>query len=606
MDRSGLTRILLPVLIFLGVYLIFSKGCGDKGKGANTALVYEAPGSVLALPAGSEPSAPCIFETDSYKATVAQTGGGLLSYELKGAKYVENDRPIDLARRTTVDPAGKPIFDYAPLRVFFRDTPEDNQLPGDLPGCMTATKWENGKPVLDANGKGIPAPPCPELVEFSVRKDGNACVLLHRTPDVVEITRVVRPGPRPYEVETETTIKNLSKEPRKHAFSTSLFALQFKGDEGGMLSRPAPNSVFKAGCNANRKLELFDKGGVSAWKISTGAVDYVAIASGFIGQAIVPMDAQGAHCAVIAQDRPGPDPIAEPIRDTMYRGVLSYPRRELATDQAATYKQLAFIGPKERTVLAAAAGGNRNVDDLIELGYFAIIAKQLVRFLGYMHGLTGSWGIAIILLTITVRTALLPLTIPQIRSSLAMRRLKPELDALNTRYSEDPQAKMLATSQLYKKHGINPLAGCLPALVQMPVWFALYTALQTAMELYHEKFLFWHDLSSPDPRFVLPLVLGATMFLQQKITPMQMDPAQQKVFLYFMPAMFTVFMLFLPAGLGVYMLTNSVLGIVQTLAVEKYYASQQPPSVKVTQVDEKPKKDPPKGGPRAELARKGD
>jgi len=166
--------------------------------------------------------------------------------------------------------------------------------------------------------------------------------------------------------------------------------------------------------------------------------------------------------------------------------------------------------------------------------------------------------------------------------------------------------KMLATSQLYKKHGINLLAGCLPAVVQMPVWFALYTALQTAMELYHEPFFLWRDLSAPDPRFILPLVLGGTMFLQQKITPMQMDPAQQKVFLYFMPAMFTVFMLFLPAGLGVYMLTNSVLGIVQTLAVEKYYASQQPPLVKVTQVDEKPKKDPPKGGPRAELARKGD
>jgi len=569
MDRSGLTRILLPVLIFLGVYLVFTKSC-NKEKGSNKLLAPDVT-VVASLPSGVAPGAPCVVETEAYKATVAPMTGGLTSYQLKGQKYVEAGKPIDIASRTTRDTAGNAIANFAPLRTHFRNKPDENQVPGDL-------------------------------VAFTTEQQGNACVLKHETPELVEVTRVVRPGARPYEIEIETTIKNLAKESKRHAFSTSLYALQFKSEEGGMLSRPSPNDVFKAGCAANGKLEMFDKGGARDWKIVNGNIDYAAIASSYIGQAVVPTDNAGAHCALLSQDR---DDAGE---QSLFHSVLAYPPRDLGPDQAVTYKQLAFIGPKERTLLAAAAGGGRHVDDLIELGMFAIIAKKLVWFLGLMHGLLGSWGVAIILLTITVRTALLPLTIPQIRSSLAMRRLKPDLDALNKKYSEDPQAKMLATSQLYKKNGINPLAGCLPALVQMPVWFALYTALQTAMELYHEKFLFWHDLSSPDPRFILPLVLGATMFLQQKITPMQMDPAQQKVFLYFMPAMFTVFMLFLPAGLGVYMLTNSVLGIVQTLAVEKYYASQQPAEVKVTQVDEKPKNDGPKGGPRAarELARKGD
>ncbi|MBI2396137.1 MAG: YidC/Oxa1 family insertase periplasmic-domain containing protein [Deltaproteobacteria bacterium] len=603
MERSGLSRILLAVGVFVAVYLLFNRGgCGgDKGKGPNTLLVYESD-TVLALPPGSGPSEPCVIETDTYKATVAQTGGGLLSYELKGQKYIEEGKPIDIARRTTVSTAGTPMFQYAPLRTSFRDTQEDNQLPGDLPTCLTGQKWAEGKPVLDANGRPVAAPACPELVAFAVHREGSACVLAHRTPDVAEITRVVRPGQRPYELELETTVKNLAKETKKHAFSTSLFAVQLAADEGGMLSRPSPNAVFKAGCAVNGKLELFDKGSAREWKLATGAVDYTAIASSYIGQAIIPNDSHGAHCAVIAQDR-----VAQPGENTMFRAVLSYPRRELGPDQSITYKQLAFIGPKERGVLAAAAGGGRHVDDLIELGMFAVIAKQLVRFLAFVHGLIGSWGIAIIILTVTVRVLLLPLTLPQIRSSLAMRRLKPELDALNSKFEHDPQAKMLATSQLYKKHGVNPLAGCLPAVMQMPVWFALYTALQTAMELYHEKFLFWSDLSAPDPRFILPLVLGATMFFQQKITPMQMDPAQQKVFLYFMPAMFTVFMLFLPAGLGVYMLTNSVLGIAQTLAVESYYKKQGPPEVKVTQVEEKPAAGDKGGkGPRSarELARK--
>lgn len=567
MDRSGLSRILLPVLIFLGVYLIFSKGCGDKGKGTNKHLAPDVV-EVAKLPADVTPGQPCVIETNEYKATVAPTTGGLTSYELKGAKYVEAGKPIDIANRTTRDTAGNAIANFAPLRTHFRNKFDENQVPGDL-------------------------------VQFTSEKQGDACVLKHTTPDLVEITRVVKPGARPYEVEAETTIKNLAKEPKKHAFSTALYALQFKSEEGGMLSRPSPNSIFKAGCAVNGKLEMFDKGGARDWKILSGNVDYAAIASSYIGQAVIPTDSQGARCAVLAQDR---DDAGD---QSLWHSSIAYPTRELGPDQSVTYKQLAFIGPKERSILAAAAGGGRHVDDLIELGYFAIIAKQLVRFLAFIHGLVGSWGIAIILLTVTVRTALLPLTLPQIRSSLAMRRLKPELDALNAKYESDPQAKMLATSQLYKKHGVNPLAGCLPALVQMPVWFALYTALQTAMELYHEKFLFWHDLSAPDPRFILPLLIGGTMFFQQKITPMQMDPAQQKVFLYFMPAMFTVFMLFLPAGLGVYMLTNSLLAIIQTLAVEKYYASQQPAEVKVTQVDEKPK-----GGkePRSarELARKSD
>ncbi len=569
MDRSGLSRILLAVAVFLGVYLIFNKGGCGKEKGPNTLLVHDGT-EVLRLPAGAEPGAACVIETNAYKATVGSVAGGLLGYELKGNKYIEDGRPIDIARRTTVDTSGKPIFDYAPLRTIFRDKPEHNQVPGDL-------------------------------VAFNVQKNGNECVLTHETPGVVEIRRVVRPGPREYEIEAETTIKNLSKEPKKHAFSTSLYALQFKSQEGGMFSRPSPNDIFKGGCRANGKTELVDKGGAKEWLIRSGTVDYATIASSYIGQAVVPMDA-GAHCALLAQDRGQAGTASE---QSLFRALIAYDTRELGEGQSATYKQLAFIGPKERGLLGAAAGGNRNVDDLIELGMFAIIAKQLVRFLAFVHGLIGSWGIAIILLTVTVRTALLPLTIPQIRSSLAMRRLKPELDTLNAKYSDDPQAKMLATSQLYKKAGINPLAGCLPAVAQMPVWFALYTALQTAMELYHEKFFLWHDLSAPDPRFILPLVLGATMFAQQKITPMQMDPAQQKIFLYFMPAMFTVFMLFLPAGLGVYMLTNSILGIVQTLAVESYYKKQQPPEVKVTQVPS----DKPKGKearPARELARKGE
>jgi len=151
-----------------------------------------------------------------------------------------------------------------------------------------------------------------------------------------------------------------------------------------------------------------------------------------------------------------------------------------------------------------------------------------------------------------------------------MRRFKPELDEITRKFPDDAQARQMATMELWRKHGVNPLGGCLPQLVQMPVWFAMYTTLQTAVEMYHERFAWFPDLSAPDPYFILPLVLGAFMILQQRIVPQQgMDPMQQKMMMYLLPGVFTVMMLFLPAALGVYMLTNSILGITQQLVVEK-------------------------------------
>ena len=129
----------------------------------------------------------------------------------------------------------------------------------------------------------------------------------------------------------------------------------------------------------------------------------------------------------------------------------------------------------------------------------------------------------------------------------------------------------MAMMELWRKHGVNPLGGCLPQMAQMPVWFAMYTTLQTAVEMYHTKFLWFQDLSAPDRFFVLPVILGALMILQQRLVPMQgMDPMQQKMMTYLMPAVFMIMMLFLPAALGVYMMTNSVLGIVQQLVVERF------------------------------------
>jgi YidC/Oxa1 family membrane protein insertase len=303
---------------------------------------------------------------------------------------------------------------------------------------------------------------------------------------------------------------------------------------------------------------------------------YVAVSNSYFAQAIVPIASPNAdkpECSLLAEDwytfgQKRDDDLAGAV----YHARLLFPGEELQPKQSATYKQTAFFGPKERDVLAKAAGGEARLGDLINLGFFSPVAKVLVGILVFFHAHVtfGNWGLAIIAMTFCLRLLLLPLSIKPVKTSIAMRRLKPEIDAVSAKFKDDAQAKNMATMELYRKHGVNPLGGCLPQLVQMPIWFAMYTTLQTAVEMYHEKFLWFTDLSAPDKIFILPLVLGAFMILQQRIVPQQgMDPMQAKMMMWLLPGVFTVMMLFLPAALGVYMLTNSVLGITQQLVVEK-------------------------------------
>ena len=234
-----------------------------------------------------------------------------------------------------------------------------------------------------------------------------------------------------------------------------------------------------------------------------------------------------------------------------------------------TYEALAYAGPKDRDRLAAIDHG---APEVLNLGTFSFIARGLVWYLYRLHSVTRSWGWAIVLLTITVRTVLFPLSLSQIKTSMAMRKLKPEMDLINAKYKDDAAQRGVAIQELWRKNNVsNPVLGCLPMLGQMPVWWALYTALQTAVEFYHVPFgPVIVDLTSPGKILHHPDRSRGVELLQQKLMPAQGDPQQQKMMLYMMPAIFTFMMLFLPAGLGVYMLTNSVLAIGQQLLVERY------------------------------------
>jgi YidC/Oxa1 family membrane protein insertase len=312
------------------------------------------------------------------------------------------------------------------------------------------------------------------------------------------------------------------------------------------------------------------------WHAAGRSPGFTAVSNAYFSHALVPVgDDASPQCLLQIEQRwdtrkysqAGADPNA----GAMYRARLAYPAKTLEPNQSAEYKVLAYVGPKERDALAQVGGGRGKLGELIDLGFFASIAKVLVAFLLKVHSIIPNWGVAIIVLTITARTLLFPLSWPGIQNMVRMRELKPEMDTINEKYKDDPQGRGLAQMELWRKHKVNPFKGCLPQLASMPVWFALYTTLQTAVELYNIPFLWFPDLSESDPLFILPFIIGGTYFVQQKMMPMQGgDPVQQKMMTYFMPAMFTVFMLFLPAGLGVYMFTNSLLAITQQWLVERY------------------------------------
>ncbi|MBI5490817.1 MAG: YidC/Oxa1 family insertase periplasmic-domain containing protein [Deltaproteobacteria bacterium] len=220
------------------------------------------------------------------------------------------------------------------------------------------------------------------------------------------------------------------------------------------------------------------------------------------------------------------------------------------------------IGPKTLD-LVRNVPALEGVDDSINYGWFGFIAVPMLRVMQFFHSLVPVWGLAIILLTVMVKLLMLPLTHWSTVSMRRMSALKPLMDEINEKYKDDKQRKNQAVMELYKTHKVNPLGGCFPILVQMPIWIALYRMLGASAELYHVPFLYLPDLTAKDPYFVLPLILGASMFVQQKITPTTVDSTQAKVMQYGMPIMFTVFMLFLPSGLNLYIFVNTVLSIVQ-------------------------------------------
>ncbi len=236
------------------------------------------------------------------------------------------------------------------------------------------------------------------------------------------------------------------------------------------------------------------------------------------------------------------------------------PMLEIPAGASADTDMRLYVGPKIQSVLAETAEG---LDLTVDYGALWFIGKPLFRCLVWLHELTGNWGWSIILVTVLLKILFYHLSAAGYRSMANMRRVQPRLKAIQERYKEDRARLNQAMMQIYKEEKINPFGGCLPILIQIPVFIALYWVLLESVEMRQAPFILWiKDLSAPDPYWVLPLIMGVTMFIQQKLNPAPMDPVQEKV-MQIMPFAFTIFFGFFPSGLVVYWVANNILSIAQ-------------------------------------------
>ncbi len=249
----------------------------------------------------------------------------------------------------------------------------------------------------------------------------------------------------------------------------------------------------------------------------------------------------------------------------------------IAIDPGATISKAytIWIGPKDARLLAdILPEGNGYVPELdktLDLGIWAAIAKGLIVFLRLFHRLTGNWGLAIILLTFVVKLVMLPVTHRAMVAGEKFKKLSPKMEDIRKKWANDKEKQNSELMKLYQEAKVNPLGGCLPLLIQLPIWGALFNALRTSYELYSQPFFLWRDLTTKDPTYLLPLVMGVTMIIAQRFQPqLTMDKSQAFLMTWIMPVFFTFLMMSYPAGLALYIVTNNLLSIFQQLGLRKW------------------------------------
>ncbi|MEZ4448586.1 MAG: membrane protein insertase YidC [Nannocystaceae bacterium] len=355
-----------------------------------------------------------------------------------------------------------------------------------------------------------------------------------------------------YEARYVVKVKNTGDQAMKHRM-----VLQSRLGEG---AEKSSYNVHRGLCASTEDVEDFDMGDVDEHSERVrGSIRWMGLDTKYFLSAVIPAE-YAETCEIRA------------TRDqSALVGKLYHKAVRLDPGEARTYEYGVYLGTKELERLRTnSVVGGVSLEDSIDWGWFgslsSALGKLMLRLLRWFYQLTGIWGVAIILLTVVVKVVTLPLTFKQMNSMKRMKEIQPEIEALKTKYADDRTRQAQEMQALFARSGVNPLAGCLPMLVQLPIWIALYAMLATAVELFRVPFLWLPDLTQQDPYYITPLLIGGLMFLQTRLQPTPTaDNQQARMMMWMMPTIFTVMMLFLPSGLGVYIFANILLSLIQTV-----------------------------------------
>ena len=500
-----------------------------EGQPAGAAPPAAQPGQ----PARRAPEERVTLDTADATFELSSWGGTLRQVTIKDPKFRQKKDDASTARRLI----GTTTADTAPLRTSFPKA--DVKLPDQV--SYTVTR------------------PSPDAVTFRAESDALA------------VEKRYKLGPRRYRLSLEVVVENKGARPIDESLALHVYGRQDPAKKGGSFLSYATQDIAQMVCLVNDEVQRKDF--ESLHKESQdfpGNLKWIAADEKFFTLVIVPHpdNQQGQRkCLQRAVD------------DLTGEVLLTFPTRTIEAGQKTSYPFEVYAGPKYTEELEQVSVGGQDVqlNRIIDVA-LAVLARPLLFLLKTFHKLTGYWGLAIILLTIFVKLVTFYPTQKTLMSAKKMQKLAPEMAKLRKKFENDRQRMGVETMAMYKRHGVSPFGGCLPSLIQMPIWIALFSTLNYAAELHGAPFLgYIQDLTAKDPYYITPLLMGVVMYFQMRMSPAGPDPQQQKMMAIMMPIMFTGLSLFLPAGLAIYTLTSYLIGILQQLFVNYLDRKHNPP-----------------------------
>jgi YidC/Oxa1 family membrane protein insertase len=534
-------RLIIAVLLSIGVLFAWSKlfpptppphpavtatapetAAHDTTGGAAPAGTPEgAPGTL-----GTEPEQQLELRTPDVRFVFSSLGGTLRGAQLLDPKYRAHAGDPDSGRElVTVREASQ---------ANFRTTFDGIAVPGGA--------WQASRPAPDT-------------------------VLFVADTPTVRVEKRYRADTTRFRLHLDVVVQNKTDREEDENLTMHVAGRQDpQKKSGGFFSGSSanPSSLL---CYANEKVERepIEKLGKDPID-KTGTIDWIGADEKFFLVAAVPYPEPTPHDRTCR---------GTPIDAQTGEGTMLFGRRTVPPRGSTSYAFALFVGPKFIDELRAVQPGGVDVNlgksvDVSSFPGVQYLAGPIMSLLKFFHGFVHNWGVAIILLTLFIKLVTFYPTQKSMLSAKKMQKLAPKMNAIRKKYENDKQRQSVETMNLYKAHGVSPFGGCLPSLIQMPIWIALYSTLNYAVELYRAPFIFYiHDLTDKDPYYITPLLMGGVMYINMKMSPASPDNQQQATMQLMMPIMFTAFSLVLPSGLALYMLTSYLIGILQQLYINR-------------------------------------